>query len=127
MGEITFELTNNSAKIFLDNSLLSYTSFKKEEEGSRFFKHDNLSETTGLALMAFGSNIQGKGYGTELLNRIIQHFQNINEVEYLTLGVFKDNPGAIHLYEKVGFKKFFENENSFYMIYPLSAELKKKF
>jgi hypothetical protein len=54
-------------------------------------------------LMGFYSNIKGKGYGKELLQKVIDAERKLG-TRYLTLGVSKNNQAAINLYEGCGFK-----------------------
>jgi len=53
-------------------------------------------------LMAFNSNVKRKGYGKELLQKVIKA-EKESGTRYLTLGVSKNNQVAIRLYENFGF------------------------
>lgn len=53
-----------------------------------------------------------KGIGSRLLNEII-NFAKENSFEVIDLQVRSDNKGAIHLYEKFGFKKIGTHESFF--------------
>ena len=49
-------------------------------------------------------NLRGKGYGKQMLQLAIQKAMNEFGAEKITLGVFDNNPSALHCYESVGFK-----------------------
>jgi len=57
-------------------------------------------------------NFQNQGYGKQLMHRTIEIVKDI-KAEYLWLGVWDRNTGAIRFYERNGFVKF--DEHSFYM------------
>ena len=46
---------------------------------------------------------RGKGYGKQMLRLAIDHAKHKLGVQKITLGVFDNNPSAIHCYESVGF------------------------
>ena len=46
---------------------------------------------------------RGKGYGKQMLRLAIDHAKHKLGVQNITLGVFDNNPSAIHCYESVGF------------------------
>ena len=60
-----------------------------------------------------------KGIGSRLLDKMIEYARQ-NEIEIINLEVRSDNTGAIHLYEKYGFKHigtmpaFFKIGNSYF-------------
>ena len=49
-------------------------------------------------------NLRGKGYGKQMLHLAIQKAKNVFGAKKITLGVFDNNPSALHCYESVGFK-----------------------
>ena len=49
-------------------------------------------------------NLRGKGYGKQMLQLAIQKAKNVFGAKKITLGVFDNNPSALHCYESVGFK-----------------------
>lgn len=63
--------------------------------------------TMGIALTP---TMQNKGYGTEAIVALIDWYRSIGSTE-IHLSTFKSNARAIHVYEKLGFQKFYENEN----------------
>ena len=48
--------------------------------------------------------LRGKGYGKQMLQLAIQKAKNEFGAKKITLGVFDNNPSALHCYESVGFK-----------------------
>ena len=50
------------------------------------------------------NNLRGKGYGKQMLQLAIQKAQQEFGAKKITLGVFDNNPSALHCYESVGFK-----------------------
>jgi GNAT superfamily N-acetyltransferase len=65
-------------------------------------KHTRKSEE--IYLIEVAENRQNLGYGTALMNKAIKHAFN-NGIDELMVMVDKDNMSAMHLYEKLGFKK----------------------
>ena len=49
-------------------------------------------------------NLRGKGYGKQMLQLVIQKVKEEYGVKRITLGVFDNNPSALHCYESVGFQ-----------------------
>ena len=49
-------------------------------------------------------NLRGKGYGKQMLQLAIQKAQQEFGAKKITLGVFDNNPSALHCYESVSFK-----------------------
>lgn len=60
--------------------------------------------TNEIYLMEVAEDKQNLGYGTDLVNKAIRHAFN-NGADELMVMVEKNNLVAIHLYEKLGFKK----------------------
>ena len=61
------------------------------------------------AVIRFGfvivdDQLRGKGYGKQMLQLAIQKAKNVFGAKKITLGVFDNNPSALHCYESVGFK-----------------------
>ncbi|KJA20509.1 hypothetical protein HYPSUDRAFT_203659 [Hypholoma sublateritium FD-334 SS-4] len=61
----------------------------------------NLNGQLGIAL---AKDWWGKGFGTEIMEWLIAYSFKSLGLRRLTLGVFASNPGAVALYEHVGFK-----------------------
>lgn len=48
---------------------------------------------------------RGQGYGTKLMEKLIELAKNEHGIELLHLEVYEGNP-ALHLYERLGFKEY---------------------
>ena len=57
--------------------------------------------------------LRGKGYGKQMLQLAIQKARQEFGAKKITLGVFDNNPSALHCYKSVGFKV---NDSDFYLI-----------
>ena len=57
-----------------------------------------------LGFVIVDDNLRGKGYGKQMLQLAIQKVKEEYGVKKITLGVFDNNPSALHCYESVGFK-----------------------
>ena len=49
--------------------------------------------------------LRGKGYGKELIRQTIEYARKNLNATNISLGVFKNNPPALHCYESIGFRK----------------------
>lgn len=61
------------------------------------------------------TSMQNKGYGTEALKRSVEYGFNELELTRIYLGVYADNPRAIHVYENCGFKEYDRNDVDVFM------------
>lgn len=61
-------------------------------------------DTVGIFAFVVIPSQRGKGYGTEILTRVIQEKQQAR-IDYIYLEVSLDNPSALKLYEACGFEK----------------------
>ena len=52
------------------------------------------------------TSMQNKGYGTEALKRSVEYGFNELGLNRIYLGVYVNNPRAIHVYENCGFKEY---------------------
>ncbi|MFD1778568.1 GNAT family N-acetyltransferase [Fredinandcohnia salidurans] len=70
-----------------------------------FASHGFQKETNRYELisMMLGHQYQGKGYGTSVLNAIIEDMVNTYQCEEIYLSVIYNNERAIRTYEKAGF------------------------
>ncbi len=68
-----------------------------------FFNIDGDEAEWGIVMTA---SKQNKGYGTEALKRMIEYGFNEGGFRRIYLGVYVDNPRAIHVYEQCGFKEY---------------------
>ena len=57
---------------------------------------------------------RGKGYGKEMLKLASKYAFEILHVDRISLGVFENNPSAIHCYEAAGFKQVQKEETESY-------------
>ena len=58
---------------------------------------------------------QEKGYGSEALLRSVEYGFNELGLNRIYLGVYADNPRAMHVYEKCGFKEYDRNDVDVFM------------
>lgn len=58
---------------------------------------------------------RGKGYGTEALIEMLRYGFNTLNLHRIHLGVFTFNPRAIHVYEKIGFRREGVERDSLYL------------
>ena len=61
------------------------------------------------------TSMQNKGYGTEALKRSVAYGFNELGLTRIYLGVYADNPRAIHVYENCGFKEYNRNDVDVFM------------
>ncbi len=59
--------------------------------------------------------MQNKGYGTEALKRSVEYGFGELELRRIYLAVYADNPRAIHVYEKYGFREYDRNDVDVFM------------
>ena len=58
-----------------------------------------------LGFIIVDDSLRGKGYGKELIRQTIDYARKNLNATSISLGVFKNNPPALHCYESVGFRK----------------------
>jgi ribosomal-protein-alanine N-acetyltransferase len=89
-----FELLANKYShplvLIVDNNLIGYAVIWK------------IFEEFHIANIAIDPDFQGKGWGTYFLAEILKQAA---KQKYCLLEVRENNPAAIHIYEKLGFKK----------------------
>ena len=61
------------------------------------------------------TKMQNKGYGREALMRSVEYGFNELGLNRIYLGVYVDNPRAIHVYEQCGFKEFKRDDVDIFM------------
>lgn len=64
---------------------------------------DNRSANIRIAL--FNARYFGQGYGSKAMRLAIDYGFKVLKLHRISLGVFAFNPRAIHVYEKLGFKR----------------------
>ena len=77
-----------------------------------FFNRRTDEAEWGIVITA---KMQDKCYGKEALNRSVEYGFNELGLSRIYLAVFADNPRAIHIYEKCGFKEYDRNEVDIFM------------
>ena len=65
---------------------------------------DSSKTVIRLGFVIVDDNLRGKGYGKQMLQLAIQKVKEEYGVKRITLGVFDNNPSALHCYESVGFQ-----------------------
>ena len=105
------ELQNTGSEFYFaldNNELISY--LKINRPGSQ----TDLNESGSLELERIYvlEEFQNRGYGKQLMDKTIEIARDQNS-DYLWLGVWDQNQGAIRFYERNGFVKF--DEHPFYM------------
>ena len=60
-------------------------------------------------------SMQNKGYGTEALKRSVEYGFNELGLTRIYLGVYVNNPRAIHVYENCGFKEYKRDDVDVFM------------
>lgn len=61
------------------------------------------------------TKMQNKGYGKEALMRSVEYGFNELGLNRIFLSVYADNPRAVHVYEKCGFKEFKRDDVDIFM------------
>jgi len=61
------------------------------------------------------TSMQNKGYGTEALKRSVEYGFNELGLTRIYLGVYVNNPRAIHVYENCGFKEYKRDDVDVFM------------
>ena len=70
---------------------------------------------TDLSIIIPDPEMQDKGYGTEALKRSVEYGFRELGLRRIYLGVYVDNPRAIHVYEKCGFREYDRNAVDVFM------------
>lgn len=66
---------------------------------------DAINRNANIRIAINSSGHQGKGYGTEALRLMLDYGFGILHLHRIELNVFSFNERAMHVYEKVGFKR----------------------
>lgn len=102
---------NFKFKLFLQNVLVSETSFTIEESDDWF----NEKYVTLFDLKTY-ENFRNRGYAKYLLNKIFEYVKNILDLNIITIIVYKNNYKALNLYSNLGFNIYIEYDDSFSLI-----------
>ena len=91
----------------IDGHAMMFSMIEKETGefigNTEFFNRKDDEAEWGIVMTA---SMQNKGYGTEALKRMIEYGFNEGGFRRIYLGVYIDNPRAIHVYEQCGFKEY---------------------
>ena len=68
------------------------------------------NQTAWLGMMIGDISERGKGYGSQALNLVLDHSENVLLLKDIFLGVDKNNTSAIKLYKKSGFEIYKDND-----------------
>ena len=79
---------------------------------TEFFNRKDDEAEWGIVIT---TSMQNKGYGKEVLTRSVEYGFNELGLKRIYLGVFVDNPRAIHVYEQCGFKEYDRNDVDVFM------------
>lgn len=63
-----------------------------------------LPQNVRLGFIIVDDSLRGKGYGKQLILQTIEYAKQELNATHISLGVFLNNPSALHCYESVGFK-----------------------
>ena len=77
-----------------------------------FFNCKDDEAEWGIAITA---SMQNRGYGTEALKRSVEYGFNELGLRRIYLGVYVNNPRAIHVYGQCGFKEYDRDSVDIYM------------
>ncbi|MCR4994490.1 MAG: GNAT family N-acetyltransferase [Bacteroidales bacterium] len=76
-----------------------------EVVGHLMLRYPDASKTlVRLGFVIVSDELRGKGYGKQMLQLAIEKAKKEFGAEKITLGVFDNNPSALHCYESAGFK-----------------------
>ena len=104
-GHTVDELIANGSVLLLKTPLTGYVGFVS-------YKLTDKGSTAHLSFVCIASAERGKGYGKVLMERAIEYFKSIEQIELLRLGVRVGNDAAKALYESVGFKEYARGKDS---------------
>lgn len=79
---------------------------------AEFFNRVYKEAEWGIVITA---SMQDKGFGSEALERMTDYGMNELGLERIYLEVYIDNPRAVHVYEKCGFKEYNRNDTDIFM------------
>lgn len=74
-----------------------------------------INRTASVSIAIYGENNRGKGYGTDAMKVLLRIGFDYLNLHRIGLNVFDTNPGAIHVYQKVGFTKTGMNRHTDYV------------
>ena len=66
---------------------------------------DSINRSASIRIGISGAQHRGKGYGSEAIILMLRYGFNILHLHRIELSVYDINPRAIHVYEKIGFRR----------------------
>ena len=88
------------------------TPLTAEDENGNIIAHISIRipdttkpQAVRLGFVIVDESLRGKGYGKELIRQTIEYARKNLNATSISLGVFNNNPPALHCYESVGFRK----------------------
>ncbi|NIK80046.1 RimJ/RimL family protein N-acetyltransferase [Paenibacillus castaneae] len=76
---------------------------------------DSINRSASIRIAIQGNQHRGKGYGTEAMIQMLRVSFNVLKLHRVYLEVYTFNPRAIHVYEKIGFKREGLQRDALYM------------
>jgi len=76
---------------------------------------DSINASANIRIGIQGTQYRGKGYGTDAMIHMLRFGFNTLKLHRIHLGVYTFNPRAIHVYEKIGFKREGLQRDALYM------------
>ena len=100
----------------MDNNATMFSMLEKETHefigNIEFFNRTFDAAEWGIVIT---TKMQNKGYGKEALMRSVEYGFNELGLNRIFLSVYADNPRAVHVYEKCGFKEFKRDDVDIFM------------
>ena len=100
----------------LDNNAVMFSMIEKSTGrfigNAEFFGRTGNDAEWGIVIT---TKMQNKGYGKEALMRSVEYGFNELGLNRIFLSVYADNPRAVHVYEKCGFKEFKRDDVDIFM------------
>ena len=114
-----YPINGNDINDFYNKFGPNFIKFTAIDEFERIIGHFILrypyddKTTLRIGFVIIDDSLRGKGIGKELLIQAIKYSFDVQKAEYLTLGVFDNNPNAYYCYRSCGFEE--NNEISKYI------------
>lgn len=100
----------------MDNDATMFSMLEKDTRefigNIEFFNRTFDAAECGIVIT---TKMQNKGYGKEALMRSVEYGFNELGLNRIFLSVYADNPRAVHVYEKCGFKEFKRDDVDIFM------------
>ena len=100
-----------------------YSYMHEHNSGVGIFSLTDIKENSAEVGVYVNPVLHGKGYGSKILDCLIDHAAIAMNLTTLFLEVYKDNYAAICLYKKHGFKVYNESDNMIKMKLALFTEV----